>query len=1150
MITPRHQIVSLAIFISMLLGNNPQASAQKLPDFVSQTPQAAALSKYSEYPVSNFTGVPSINVPLYTIESGDISLPIGLNYHAGGFKVSEEASWVGLGWTLTANGLITRTVNGVDDFNGSVAAGITPYHSAPKIVDIVNGCPGPTSGPNWRVCDIPGANNFINPNERYPTVSFQRHNLAMVNGAIEDYSGYQNSLFDWEPDMYSINIMGLNGKFVMDQDKNVHFLEKQDIEVKKTTNGWMARSNDGFQYYFENKESSQNFYGRESNGSWYITKIVSPTKREMKFFYEQDAFFSWQKSYNEVMASIVSGSVDIPPVVDYHTQDVKTQNVYLTRIEFDNGYAVFTRDTNLREDLKDAKRLKTIQIYNTNNKLIKEFELTSSYFNSNSPQRGYIAKLGTITDADYSFYQKRLKLDHIIERNGTESKKTQFKYAALNLPNKDSFSQDHWGYYNGQNNTNLIASFEGDLPNEVYTIGVSSSGGINSCGVDFSQGNTSLPLYTRFNSSNRDTNPATVNANVLQEIIYPTGGKTTFEFEANQYKPAATGGYDSYQYIDISQTLSKNARPGAPDLLMPSTPSPFTFTLPAHVSVNIPKIEFIITGPSPVTISNDMWAEIKSPKYNKQYFAYNFSAASGNAVTDDILPVNIASPITLSLNIPELDRYQYATIKFSCRLKVEMNSTKQAGGLRVKSISHVDGTNSQNDMTKTYNYNDTNPNQQGAITNDTYGILKTPVRYWGGTYGTPATACRTTITFASSNTNSMSLSQFNHIGYSKVIEYVGKNKELGRTEYIYINNPNMTFNFTCTPPGVPSSVNWIQDGKLSLKSVYNNTNKMVYEESNGYQMLSEKVIKSIYQDGFSSSPAATWGTQNWYGYGIFHYCPIFSRWEPLTRSQKRTYNLNDNNYSETTSTYEYNPENLLPSLITTTDSNGNTLKTKNYYPNEVNNNNYTSVLGTALSVSEYEAINQLKRTKDNAGGNGDFKTASPLQVDTYENQDLLSRQRTNFKTLGNITLPATMQTSKANDLLENRIVYHRYDSKGNPIEISNVAGVHIVYLWGYNNLYPVAKIENTTYAAIEALADFGTGFFIKYGLSPAQEVALRAIPNAMITTFTHEPLVGLTSVTDPKGYKTTYEYDSFNRLSQVKDKDGNILNKNEYKYKN
>ena len=63
---------------------------------------------------------------------------------------------------------------------------------------------------------------------------------------------------------------------------------------------------------------------------------------------------------------------------------------------------------------------------------------------------------------------------------------------------------------------------------------------------------------------------------------------------------------------------------------------------------------------------------------------------------------------------------------------------------------------------------------------------------------------------------------------------------------------------------------------------------------------------------------------------------------------------------------------------------------------------------------------------------------------------------------------------------------------------------------------------------------------------------LRDLPilsDAMITTYTYDPLVGTTSMTDPKGYTTFYEYDEFNRLKSVKDADGNLYSTNEYNYK-
>ncbi|HMI61295.1 MAG TPA: hypothetical protein VK518_10310, partial [Puia sp.] len=60
---------------------------------------------------------------------------------------------------------------------------------------------------------------------------------------------------------------------------------------------------------------------------------------------------------------------------------------------------------------------------------------------------------------------------------------------------------------------------------------------------------------------------------------------------------------------------------------------------------------------------------------------------------------------------------------------------------------------------------------------------------------------------------------------------------------------------------------------------------------------------------------------------------------------------------------------------------------------------------------------------------------------------------------------------------------------------------------------------------------------------------IRIFPaDAQMSTYTYQPLVGITSELDPAGHCTTYEYDNLNRISLVRDKDKNILKKYCYDY--
>jgi YD repeat-containing protein len=55
--------------------------------------------------------------------------------------------------------------------------------------------------------------------------------------------------------------------------------------------------------------------------------------------------------------------------------------------------------------------------------------------------------------------------------------------------------------------------------------------------------------------------------------------------------------------------------------------------------------------------------------------------------------------------------------------------------------------------------------------------------------------------------------------------------------------------------------------------------------------------------------------------------------------------------------------------------------------------------------------------------------------------------------------------------------------------------------------------------------------------------------NARMTTFTHQALIGVTSMTDENHQTTYYEYDGLNRLETVRDSDKNIVRHYDYKYR-
>lgn len=114
-------------------------------------------------------------------------------------------------------------------------------------------------------------------------------------------------------------------------------------------------------------------------------------------------------------------------------------------------------------------------------------------------------------------------------------------------------------------------------------------------------------------------------------------------------------------------------------------------------------------------------------------------------------------------------------------------------------------------------------------------------------------------------------------------------------------------------------------------------------------------------------------------------------------------------------------------------------------------------------------------------------------------------------------------------------------SNGIPAEATGKDGVTTSYIWDNTKTLPIVK-------AVGVDATTLNNAYTAVGGNLTLLRSHSSLSNAKISTYTYSPLLGLTSETDPSGKVINYEYDKLGRLTVIKDQNGNIIKKNEYKY--
>ena len=218
----------------------PSMADQLIKGIFHPSPTTAAFMRYGEYPVDHSTGVPKIEIPLYTLDTGDYQLPVSISYHASGIKVNDVSSPVGLGWVLNAGGLVSRTACAVPDHLDS------QYRLYFKDKGDVRSC-------------VDSGWNFLFWNR-------------LFSGASE---------FDSETDRYFYSFAGKSGIFRYDVYTMDIFPVPHDAiiieEYGTPGSGYVITDSDGSRYFFTQKETCGGYYGAAVSG-WYLTKIITGGK--------------------------------------------------------------------------------------------------------------------------------------------------------------------------------------------------------------------------------------------------------------------------------------------------------------------------------------------------------------------------------------------------------------------------------------------------------------------------------------------------------------------------------------------------------------------------------------------------------------------------------------------------------------------------------------------------------------------------------------------------------------------------------------------------------------------------------------------------------------------------------------------------------
>jgi YD repeat-containing protein len=1102
---------------------------------------------------SLYTGGLQLSLPLFTLKSIDLQVPISIAYTASnGVRPTDPNTCVGMDWMLSAGGSISRTVRGLPD--ESTYGYIGPNHEGVAVAS-----------------DYTSTNSLVR---------------LTFDGMYEVNSG--THAIDGEPDLFSITTPAFSVQFTFDQNGQPVFTGgSTGLQIINNlysnsglpgNNGITVIDPDGTQYVFGTQAASREqtstvFFGTSMTyiSKWYLEKIVELNSKDVVTFTYQEfgdeTVHSYQLNKN-FTASFPSSPW--PPTTDpsgfsgVNVMNVLVGTIYykgpkfVSTIVTKSGEADFTYTSNsvsyINNSTPPELTAVTIKQYNpiakANSIVLKTYNLSFSDI-----ETGLSGQTQPYSDTLVWWDYYRRTLNTITVTGNTPATSTPLTlysmkyYQSLPFTDRELVQNcDYWGF---QNSTAFLT--DASNADGYYFVNPNSNRQPNSFVPSGSS--QSVPMAAIF---------------ALQELDQLGGSSTIFNYQQNDYYNGSTnfpaGGArvssvvrnlptgesltTTYNYYDVNghstgQLWSDLYRHV---IFFFGSCCSVPATASSQSAFGISDDQGVMLGYSSVTVTDP----------NGGYTTNNFTNFSD--FPDIIQPVSFAAPNFVYDNASvceNLSSFSYkrglptVTTAYTASGKIVSQDTKSYGSVDpgspppvVKSIGMQDMDWYTSNSAVYYSVNIYWSNIED------WRLVQTIHKDFD--QNTPSLSLTTTTnyTYATDNRQIRSVSTTDSKG------------QIHSVTFYYSNDTNIPSTTTAEQTALAALAEPGVNAIGLLVHKVDSRNGVTHTGHNTYTSVQVGWGTNYFLTSSTEYTGTSVVSQQYFNYDVETALPISTvmtggKYNSATYGYNTAYPIVKIENAANLASYTTSPISLYSNYFNFTTTN---------WPGGMSNSFTTTAVGT-FTITLAQGVNNANETFSyNLTGPTPETGGICMTSGTGSSCQWQSSYPWNNMAPGAYTLIVSPLSTSTPGLVYITYAFNgfqvtpsgstEYFFEGFEQNTSATAGSSHTGNMYYNGSYTVPYTPpNSRQYLIQWWKLSGSQWVFNQATYTANMTLtgpvddVRVFPaDALMTTYTYSPLVGKTSETDPSGRTKTYEYDGLERLLRIRDQDGNILRQFDYEY--